>query len=69
MTYSKNGVRPGIDSKIRLKRSILRKPMSLIIRMVHFFPSTPRLVLIGHLMNLTWGRMAPLSLLIDSSSS
>ena len=63
------GVRPGIDSKIRLKRSILRNPMSRIIRMVHFLPSTPRLVLIGHLMNLTWGRMTPLSLLIDSPSS
>jgi hypothetical protein len=40
-----------------LKRSILRKPISLIIRMVHFLPNTPRLVLMGHLMNLTWCRM------------
>ena len=63
------GVRPGIDSKSRLKRSILRQPISLIIRMVHFLPSTPRLVLIGHSTNLTWGRSAPSSLLTDSFSS
>jgi len=54
------GVSPGIDSIILLKRSILRKPMSLIINMVHFLPNTPKPVLIGHLTNLTWGRSTPL---------
>ncbi len=62
------GVRPGIDSRSRLKRTILRNPISLIIRIVHFLPNTPRLVLIGHSMNLTWGRITPSSLLTDSSS-
>ena len=61
------GVRPGIDSRSRLKRTILRQPISLIISMVHFLPSTPRLVLIGHSTNLTCGRIAPSSLLTDSS--
>lgn len=61
------GVRPGIDSRSRLKRTILRNPISLIIRIVHFLPNTPRLVLIGHSMNVTWGRITPY-LLTDSSS-
>jgi hypothetical protein len=52
------GVSPGIESKIRLKRTIFRKPISLSINKVHFFPSTPRLVLIGHWINLTWGQIA-----------
>jgi hypothetical protein len=50
-----------------LKRTILRNPISLIIRIVHFLPNTPRLVLIGHSMNVTWGRITPY-LLTDSSS-
>src|SRR5918992_648208 len=40
-------LRPGRDSKVRSKCSILRKPISLIIRMVYFLP------LIADLMNLT----------------
>ena len=62
------GVRPAIDSRRRLKRVILRKPMSLRIRIVHFLPNTPRLVLIGHAMKLTWGRIAPWLFLINFSS-
>ena len=58
------GVRPGIDSKILLKRTILRKPISLRINMVHFFPSTPKLVFIGHWMNLTCGKITPSSSLL-----
>src|SRR6185503_20092171 len=49
------GVSPGIDSKILLNLFIFRKPMSLIISMVHFLPNTPRLVLMGQLTILTWG--------------
>src|SRR3954451_19080319 len=49
------GVSPGIDSKIRLKRLIFRKPISLKINMVHFLPNTPKLVLIGHLIKLILG--------------
>ena len=49
------GVRPRMDSSSRLKRPILRTPISLIIRIVHFFPSTPKLVLIGQLTNFTCG--------------
>ena len=52
------GVRPWIDSKIRLKRFILRTPISLIIRRVHFLPRIPKLVLIGHFTNFTWGHKA-----------
>src|SRR5918994_3428201 len=61
------GVRPGIDSNILLKRTILRKPISLNISMVHFFPSTPKLVLIGHCTNFTCGRIALSSLLLTNS--
>lgn len=61
------GVRPAIDSKILLKRSILRKPISLSIRMVHFLPRIPKLVLIGHATNRTWGMIAS-SWLLDFPS-
>ena len=57
------GVSPGIDSNILLNLLIFRKPMSLIINMVHFLPKTPRLVLIGQLTIFTWG------LIIHSSPS
>ena len=53
------GVSPGMDSKSLLNRSILRNPMSLIINIVHFLPNTPKLVLIGHLTNFTWGSSTP----------
>ena len=42
------GVKPGVESRIRLNLSTPRIPMSLSTRRVHFLPSTPKLVLIGH---------------------
>jgi hypothetical protein len=50
------GVKPGIESRRRLNLSTPRSPMSLRTSIAHFFPNTPRLVLIGHCANLTPGR-------------
>ena len=50
------GVKPGIESRRRLNLSMPRSPMSLRTSIAHFFPNTPRLVLIGHCANLTPGR-------------
>ena len=62
---STRGVSPGMDSKSLLNRPILRNPMSRIINIVHFLPSTPKLVLIGHLTNFTWGSSTPSCCLVD----
>ena len=42
------GVNPGMESRSRLNLSTPRNPMSLNTSIVHFFPNTPRLVLMGH---------------------
>jgi hypothetical protein len=42
------GVKPGVESRIRLNLSTPRIPMSLSTSSVHFFPNTPKLALIGH---------------------
>jgi hypothetical protein len=50
------GVKPGIESRIRLNLSTPRIPMSLSTSNVHFFPNTPKLALIGHWAKFTPGR-------------
>ncbi len=52
-------VSPGIDSKILLNRSIFKAPMSLSMSIVHFFPKTPKLALMGHSLNITCGYNMP----------
>lgn len=42
------GVKPAMESSSLLNRSTPRIPISLNNSIVHFFPSTPKLVLIGH---------------------
>ena len=49
------GVSPGRERRIWLNLSILRNAMSLRMSRVHFFPKTPRLVLIGQFLNATVG--------------
>lgn len=56
------GVRTGIDCRSRLKRAILRNPISLI-NLVHFLLRSHRLVLIWHWMIFTWEIIQNASLL------
>jgi len=50
------GVRPGTDSRSLLNRSIPLNLMSRSMSIVHFFPKTPRVLLIGHSTNSILGR-------------
>lgn len=50
------GVKRGMELRSWLNLSTPRIPMSLSISIVHFFPNTPKLVLMGHWANFTSGR-------------